>query len=103
MSSDWVRVNRPDLKAHGPVILRNASKGSQMTEWRLPRQELVLGSSVFKIDLFAAPISDELLLGLDVLKRYRIILDLGENTNSVRDERIVATGRENGSRKFAPG
>ncbi len=74
-----------------------------MTGWRIPQQDLVLGSSVFKVDIIAAPISDQMLLGLDVLKRHRIILDLGENTISVRDDRIVASGRKNGLRKFAVG
>ncbi len=74
-----------------------------MTGWRISQQDLVLESSVFKIDVIAVPISDQMLLGLDVLKRYWIIPDLGENTISVKDDRIVASWWKNGSRKFAIG
>ncbi len=103
VSLDWIHSNRPDLELQSSVKLLNAAKDSQTTGWRIPQQDLVLGSSVFKIDVIAAPISDLMLLGLDVLKCYRIILDLGENTISVKDDRIVASGRKNGSRKFAVG
>ncbi len=103
VSLDWIHSNRPDLELQSPVKLLNAAKSSQMTGWIIPQQDLVLGSSVFKIDVIAAPISDQMLLGLDFLKCYRIILDLGENTISVKDDRIVASGRKNGSRMFAVG
>ncbi len=74
------------------VSLLNAAKGSQMEGWRLSQQCWIFGDSRFTIDVIVAPISDDMLLGLDFLQRNGVVIDLAEGTVSVKGRVLEARG-----------
>ncbi len=75
------------------VSLLNAAMGSQMEGWRLRQQCLIFGDSSFTIDVIVAPISDDMLLGLDFLQQNGVVINLAEGTVSVKGRVLEARGR----------
>ena len=50
--------------------------------------KLQLGSQTFKENIYIAPISDEMLLGHDLLHHLGVLLDMHSNTLVLNDEKI---------------
>ena len=76
-----------------PQILRKtvmyaAGKGMQMDTIIVGPVKLEVGSKSYCTDVYVAPIDDDMLLGLDFLKRHQTITDLKNNTFTIGDDQI---------------
>ncbi len=96
VSLDWVRENRPSVRMGEKISLLNAAKGSLMEGWRLADQKFSCGGTEFLTDVIVAPIVEDMLLGLDFLKRNRIVIDMGDLTVLVNGTLVPALGKKTG-------
>ena len=76
-----------------PHILRKtvmyaAGSGMQMVTTIVGPVKLEVGSKSYCTDIYVAPIDDDMLLGLDFLKRHQTITDLKNNTFTIGDDQI---------------
>lgn len=76
-----------------PKILRKtvmyaAGRGMQMDTIIVGPVKLEVGSKSYCIEVYVAPIDDEMLLGLDFLKRHQTITDLKNNTFTIGGDQI---------------
>ena len=76
-----------------PKILRKtvmyaAGRGMQMDTIIVGPVKLEVGSKSYCTDVYVAPIDDDMLLGLDFLKRHQTITDLKNNTFTIGDDQI---------------
>lgn len=76
-----------------PTILRKtvmyaAGRGMQMDTIIVGPVKLEVGSKSYYTDVYVAPIDDDMLLGLDFLKRHQTITDLKNSTFTIGDDRI---------------
>ena len=76
-----------------PQILRKtvmyaAGRGMQMDTIIVGPVKLEVGSKSYCTDVYVAPIDDDMLLGLDFLKRHQTITDLKNNTFTIGDDQI---------------
>lgn len=67
------------------VRLHNAEKGSSMIAHFVPKLEFWLGHKQFTWNFYVAPITDDVLLGLDFLKSKKVIVDLQNDTLVMKD------------------
>ncbi len=103
VSLDWIRENRPSVRMGEKISLLNAAKGSTMEGWRLAAQKFSCGGTEFLVDVIVAPIVDNMLLGLDFLKRNRIVIDLGDLTVLVNGKLVPALGKKTGDQQYDVG
>jgi hypothetical protein len=71
--------------------LDTAEKGKTMAGWRLRGIGMAIGNKDFVHDVVAAPISDEMILGLDFLSRYHVNIDLAQNVLTINNCLVPAT------------
>ena len=77
------------------VHLCNAEKDKTMTGFHLPSLTIELGANTYTWDVIVAPISNQVLLGIDFLKHLHIIVDLSQNALCLGKEIIPAKLRRN--------
>jgi hypothetical protein len=65
-----------------------AGRGMQMDTIIAGPVKLEVGSKSYCTDIYVAPIDDDILLGLDFLKRHQTITDLKNNTFTIGDDQI---------------
>jgi hypothetical protein len=64
---------------------------------------LTLGQRPLKISAFVADITDELILGLDVLRAYDASVDIGRQTLRLAEEEVSLWNRGEGPRLIMSG
>ena len=69
----------PGVRAPTKVVkLRNAEKGAHMDSWLFPKVRIEIGAHSYLWDVVAAPIEDELLLGIDFFEARAALNDLSQ-------------------------
>ncbi|CAC5417076.1 TRPT1 [Mytilus coruscus] len=83
------------LKAVPPVlkevIMHTAGRGMQMNGFIVGPTEIQLGARVMEAKIYVAPISDDMLLGFDLLRERGVALDMLEGHLKIGDEVIPMT------------
>ena len=70
-----------------PVYLRGAAREGKMRSRQVKNLPMTIGGKTYKWDMYVAPITDTVLLGLDFLEHYDCVIDLAHNV-------ITLDGRE---------
>lgn len=111
----WIKLGSPELVT-GEVTLRSAQRDSTMMGRILKNISLIMGRQTYTWNLLVAPISEDLILGVDFLKTHKCVVDLHRNVLTINGEIIPAylvrdpTGKKyhvsqistNGKIKFPP-
>ncbi|VDI75819.1 Hypothetical predicted protein, partial [Mytilus galloprovincialis] len=83
-----LKVVPPVLKE---VIMHTAGRGMQMNGFIVGPTEIQLGARVMEANIYVAPISDDMLLGFDLLREEGVALDMLEGHLKIGDEVIPMT------------
>ena len=67
------------------VVLKTATKDTGFEDHYVPRDTLTFGELNFSCSLYAGPITDSFILGLDFLLPVQNVIDLGRYTVTVKD------------------
>ena len=94
MSEELSRELGLGIGSCDPIRLVTAD-GASLVGRLIPAVPLQLGSRSYSWGIYAGPITDQLILGLDFLSTYRCIIDLDSNFLVVGGEVIVAVLRRN--------
>lgn len=79
------------------VVMQTADKSSVLKGFEIQPIKLQLGSHTFKEKIYVAPITDEMLLGHDLLHHLGVLIDMHSNTLILKCERIpIQTVFKNG-------
>ncbi|ELU04249.1 hypothetical protein CAPTEDRAFT_201702 [Capitella teleta] len=70
------------------VFLKGAAKEGGMRSHRYKDLKLRLGGKEYRWDFYVAPISDDLLLGLDFMEAHSTVIDLADKVIILENERI---------------
>ena len=70
------------------VVMQMADYDAVLQGFIVKPVQMKLGSQVFKERLYVAPITDDMLLGHDILHHLGVLLDLQTDTLILKDERI---------------
>lgn len=97
ISQEFFDTISPRPKLEGAIKLKGAGKKELMTGSMCKDQLLTIGKSEFKIDLCVAPITDDLLLGIDFLAPNKSIIDFAEETVTVKETITPAEIKRNPS------
>ncbi len=81
------------MKCGESVKLVNAERGATMTARVAKGVSLKIGSLKVRQNVYAAPIADQMLLGLDFLRSHGVTVDLGCNHLTVKGKVIPAVSR----------
>ena len=73
------------------VVMQMADYDAVLQGFIVKPVQMKLGSQVFKERLYVAPITDDMLLGHDILHHLGVLLDLQTDTLILKDERIPLT------------
>ncbi|CAC5376396.1 unnamed protein product [Mytilus coruscus] len=88
------------LKAVPPVlkevIMHTAGRGMQINGFIVGPTEIQLGARVMEANIYVAPISDDMLLGFDLLRERGVALDMLERHLKIGDEVIPMTSGAGG-------
>ena len=75
--------------------LRRTAPDSVMLAWLVRKVPIQAGKMLWHWDVFVSDISDDFILGLDLLKHMHAIVDLTENRVKIRSDILDATTRRN--------
>jgi len=71
---------------HREVVMNTGGKGMQMNGFIAGPFQVVLGTHKFSVDMYVAPIEEEMLLGLDILEANGVSLHLKERKLHISGE-----------------
>ena len=100
LSDDFVRsmktpptvCEQVKLKGVGPNHLLSASYAKNV--------QIELAGQIYIWDVYIAPITDPVILGLDFMVKHKAVLDVGNNTLSIGKNIIHATIKRNGDSEY---
>ena len=96
----WERIKQP-LTPTEQVLLWGAEKRSNMVAQRIPQLNLLIGDQSYTWDLFLAPIEDTLIIGLDFLKAHGGVINLTDDSVTLKGKPIQANMRQNGEKRHS--
>ena len=76
-----------------PTHLRGTGRGSAISAWRAGKIPLRIMKQTFHWDVVVAEISDDFILGLDLLKHTHAVIDLVKNQVVLGNQIVCATSR----------
>ena len=88
LSSDVADKIHLSYKTVKPIRLRMAGKKSHMLAHKIKDAQISIGGQPFILDIYVAPIADQLLLGFDFLNKNNAIIDFGRASLSIADMTI---------------
>ena len=78
VSEEFYKSLDPAPPIHKEVVMNTAGKGMQMNGFIAGPFQVILGTHQFSVDIYVAPIEEEMLLGLDFLESNGVSLHLKE-------------------------
>jgi hypothetical protein len=78
VSEEFYKLLDPAPPIRKEVVMNTAGKGMQMDGYIAGPFEVVLGTHQFSVEIYVAPIEEEMLLGLDFLEANGVSLHLKE-------------------------
>jgi len=88
VSEEFYKSLDPAPPIHREVVMNTAGKGMQMNGFIAGSFQVVLGTHQFSVDIYVAPIEEEMLLGLDFLEANGVSLHLKERKLQISGEVI---------------
>ena len=84
VSEEFYKSLDPAPPIRKEVVMNTAGKGMQMNEYIAGPFQVVLGTHQFSVEIYVAPIEEDMLLGLDFLKANGVSLHLRKGTTGSR-------------------
>ena len=91
LSWSWVEKNDISISDGVNVLLKGPTPDVTFQATLVKQVSIQLGRTVRFCDLYVANISDDMLLGLDILKLFRLSIDLANDVVILPDEELVAS------------
>ena len=91
LGEKFVRSMQHPPKCCKEVRLRGAGENHYMLAKLAKGVNITIGNFISKCDVYIAPITDDVILGLDFLLEHKVKLDLEFNTFTIGSETIPAT------------
>ena len=88
VSEEFYKSLDPAPPIRGEVVMNTAGKGMQMNGYIVGPFQVVLGTHQFSVEIYVAPIEEEMLLGLDFLEANGMSLYLKEKKLQIAGEVI---------------
>jgi predicted aspartyl protease len=88
VSEEFYKSLDPAPPIHKEVVMNTAGKGMQMNGYIAGSFQVVLGTHQFSVEIYVAPIEEEMLLGLDLLEANGVSLHLKEKKLQIAGEVI---------------
>ena len=93
-SEEFYKTLDPAPQIHREVISNTSEKGMQMNGFIAGPCQVVLGTQSFSVDIYVAPIEDEMLLGIDFLEANGMSLHLKDRKLQITVEVIPVIWEE---------
>ena len=94
VSVEFYRSLDPAPPIRNELVMNTARKGMQMNGYIAGPFEVVLGTDQFSVEMYVAPIEEEMLLGLDFLEANGVSLHLKEKELHIAGEVIPMSLRK---------
>ena len=91
LSWSWVEENDISISDGVTVLLKRPTSDVTFQATLVKQVSIQLGQTVRFCDLYVANISDDMLLGLDLLKLFRLSIHLANDVLTLPDEELVAS------------
>jgi hypothetical protein len=88
VSEEFYKSLDPAPPIRREVVMNTAGKGMQMNGYIAGPFQVVLGTHQFSVEIYVAPIEEEMLLGLDFLEAHGVSLHLKEKKLQIAVEAI---------------
>jgi hypothetical protein len=88
VSEEFYKSVDPSPPIRKEVVMNTAGKGMQMNEYIAGPFQVVLGTHLFTVEIYVAPIEEDMLLGLDFLEANGVSLHLKEKELQISGEVI---------------
>jgi hypothetical protein len=88
VSEEFYKSLDPVPPIRREVVMNTAGKGMQMNGYIANPFQVILGTHQFSVEIYVAPIEEEMLLGLDFLEANGVSLHLKEKKLQIAGEVI---------------
>ena len=88
VSEEFYKSLDPAPPIRKEVVMNTAGKGMQMNGYIAGPFQVVLGTHQFSVEIYVAPLQEEMLLGLDILETNGVSLHLKEKKLQIAGEEI---------------